>query len=158
MLNTRLAQLVAGQPVIRYARHELWLHRSEGYMLVPALPMVSARRRETSVHRAQCAAKTEHGTTRLRAVRYGVRGTSAAISDFSNRQLPCSWPYYRIYLLETTCAARVMALSVVPSCQSPGESTYENDVTFLVASITPICELYIELVQAQANDEVDTCQ
>jgi hypothetical protein len=47
----------------------------------------------------------------LKAGRYGVFGTSAALSSCGNRHLPLSQPVYRVSVAETSCPAVDLAFS-----------------------------------------------
>ena len=78
--------------------------------------MASAWRKEPSGSPDLTCRQKAHETPRLRAARCGVCDTYAAISSYSNRQLPCSSPVYRISMPETRCAAIDLAFSVVPIC------------------------------------------
>jgi hypothetical protein len=76
--------------------------------------MASARRKVPSGSPGLTCHQKAHETPRLRVARCGVCDTNAAISSYSNRQLPCSTQVYRISMSETSCAAVDLAFSVVP--------------------------------------------
>ena len=56
-----------------------------------------------------------HETTRLRAARYGILGTSPEFSNCSNRGLLCKLPVYRFSIAETSCGADDLAFSGGPN-------------------------------------------
>jgi hypothetical protein len=62
--------------------------------------------------------RNAHGTPRLKAGRYGVFGTSAALSSCGNRQLPRSRPVYRVSVAETSCPAVDLAVQEALSSEA----------------------------------------
>ncbi len=120
-----------------------------------ALPKASEPRISPSGCPGPTCHPKAHGTPRLKAGRYGVFGTSAALSSCGNRHLTRSRPVYRVSVAETSCRAVDLAFSGGPNeeCVEAVRSTGRKPL-IIAGVVTKVCVAFPALSAIEAGYEV----